>query len=76
MDITITEASILMVWSAVKPKSLSTYRSLTAAECERMWFSTADKIKEEKIFAYQSYDIAMEGIPYKNASLAPATVPE
>jgi len=31
---------------------------------------------KKKIFAYQSYDIAIAGIPYKNASLAPATVPE
>jgi hypothetical protein len=30
----------------------------------------------KKNFAYQSYDIDIAGIPYKNASLAPATVPE
>jgi len=41
-----------------------------------MWFSTADKIKEKRVFPYQSYDIAIAGIPYKNASLAAATVPE
>ena len=38
----------------------------------KMWFSTARR----RIFPYQSYDIAIAGIPYKNASLAPATVPE
>jgi hypothetical protein len=38
--------------------------------------NTANNSKEKKIFAYQSYDMANEGIPYKNASLAPPTVPE
>lgn len=30
----------------------------------------------DKIPTYQSYEIATEGTPYKNASRAPATVPE